>query len=205
MLPLANRDRLSEADLRRRVFRFLHGFEARGLRLQGGQGELWDTHHATATELKAVAEKVARVFTTAVLFEEGHAPPGTEGIGPDDISLPLTFPSLRFGAFGHGRQRGRFSLFVEAGRLRDLVPFLAMHVMATEEVSVSRCHAPAYRDWAHECGRAFIWRGHGRPPLVCSKECAARVKAKRVATLAKRERDAWRAAHPKKGKQRRRK
>lgn len=198
LLPVANGDQLSEADLRRRVFRFLHGFEASGLRLQSGEGELRDAHDATAAELAATQRKLQRVFATGLLFD-GPPAIGTEGIGPDDIQLQLSFPSLRFGAFSPPRgQRSRFAFMVEAGRLRDLVPFLAMWLLTTEAITVSRCSAPRYRDWKERCDRFLIWRGQGRPPEVCTKKCGARVKAKRVNEQQRREREAWKAAQRKK-------
>jgi hypothetical protein len=206
LLPLANGDELSEADLRRRVFRFLHGFEGRGLRLQSGQQELWEVHDAAAAELKAVAKKVQTLFTTGFLFD-GPAAPGTEGTGPDDIRLPLTFPSLRFGAFtppkGRPRPDAMFTLIVEAWRLRDLVPFLAMHLLTTEGTTVSRCTAPAYRRWADSCNRFFVGSGLGRPRSVCSEACGARVKAKKVNEQRRLEREAWKAAQRAKATSRR--
>jgi hypothetical protein len=201
LLPLANGDQLSVADQRSRIFRFLHRFEARGLRLPSGEQELWDAHEATATELKAVAEKVKRVFTTGFMFD-GTPAPGTEGIGPDDVRLPLTFPSLRFAAFSPppGRRRAdrRFGLMIEAGRLRDLVPYLAMYLLTTEAVAIARCPAPRYRAWKERCDRFFIVGGHGRPSKTCSKKCATRVKAKRINEQRRREREAWKAALRKK-------
>ena len=184
--------------MRRRVFDFLHHFEARGLRLQSSQHELWDLHDATAAELAATQKKVEQVFATGFMFESPRHE-GQEDVGPDDIRLPLTFPSLRFGAFVPSRkqQRGRFTLKVEAGRLRDLVAYLAMWLLTTEQVAVSRCTAPAYRDWASRCDRFVVWRGQGRPPKVCSPQCGARVKAKRVAEQQRREREAWKAAQKK--------
>lgn len=200
LLPLANGDRLTEADLRDRVCRFLQGFKAQGLRLPSGEQELWDADSATASELKAVQHKVQSVFATGFLF--ANPGQGAEGIGPDDIRLPLSFPSLRFGAFtpprGPRRDGSRFAFMVEAGRLRDLVAFLAMWLLTTENVAVSQCAAPHYRSWKERCNRFLIWSGQGRPPEVCSKKCAARVKAKRVHEQQRREREAWQAAQRKK-------
>lgn len=198
LLPLANGDPLSEADLRRRVFRFLQGFEASGLRLPSGEQELWDADGATAAELAAVQRKVQMVFATGFMFDAPRGR-GTENDGPDDVRLPLTFPSLRFAAFRPPRgQRSRFAFIVEGGRLRDLVPFLAMWLLTTAAITVSRCSAPRYRAWKERCNRFLIWSGQGRPPEVCTRKCAARVKAKRVNEQQRREREAWQAAERKK-------
>jgi hypothetical protein len=180
LLPLANGDTLPDAEQRRHVFRFLQGFEARGLRLPAGEGELWDAHDATAAELAAVQRKVERVFFTAFLFE-GEPAKGTENTEPDDIRMPLSFPSLRFGAFSppSSRRRSGFTFIVEAGRLRDLVPYLAMWLLTTESIKVSRCTAPQRGKWKERCGRFVIWLGRGRPPKVCRVgKCAGRVKSK---------------------------
>ena len=202
LLPLANGDEPSEADLKRRVFRFLQGFEGRGLRLPTGQQELWDVENATEAELKAVVKKVQLLFSAGLMFD-GPPAPGTEGITPDDVSLMLKFPSLHFGAFSQRRERARpdapFMLMVEAGRLRDLVPYLAMHLLTTETVGVSRCTAPAYRRWSECCDRIFVGSGLGRPRSVCSDKCAARVKAKKVNEQRRRESAAWKAAQREKG------
>lgn len=193
LLPLANRDDISDADLSRRVFKFLHRFEARGLRLPEGEQELWDLDSADATELRAIGKNVAHVFFCGLLFD-GPQPKGWTNSGPDDIPPPLWFPSLRFGAFAPGgRRRGRFTQIVTAKHLRHLVPFLAMHLLISEETRIGRCHAPARRNWKNECGRIFIWSGHGRPPKVCSKACGIRVKAKRVNEHARRDREETRA------------
>jgi hypothetical protein len=201
LLPLANGDQLSVADLGSRVFRFLQGFEARGLRLPSGEQELWDVDGATASELKAVAKKVERVFETGFMFE-GPRAAGTEGIGPDDIRLPLTFPSVRFGAFipppGRRRADRRFTQVIEAGRLRDLVSYLAMYLLTTGAIAIERCPAPRYRNWKERCDRFFILGGQGRPSKTCSQKCASRVKAKRVNEQQRREREAWKAAQRKK-------
>lgn len=204
LLPLANGDELSDEDLKRRVFKFLHGFEGRGLRLPTGQQELWDVENATEAELKAVVKKVQLLFMTGFMF---YGPParGTEGTTPDDVSLMLKFPSLHFGAFSQrrgARPDAPFMLLVEAGRLRDLVPYLAMHLLTTEAISVSRCAAPAYRRWSEACGRIFVGRGLGRPRGVCSDKCAARVKAKKVNEQRRLEREAWKAEQRKKDAQR---
>jgi hypothetical protein len=197
LLPLANRDPLTTAELRSRVSDFLDGFEARGLRLSGGEDHMRNVHHATPAELKAVAEGVAHVFFVGLLFE---GPPwkGMEDTGPDDMGMPLEFPSLKFGAFKPKvRKRARFDWMVEADSLHDLVAYLVMYILATEETRFARCHAPALRNWKNKCHRILIGGGLGRTRLTCNDACAARVKAKKVNDQARRERKAWQAAHPK--------
>lgn len=85
--------------------------------------------------------------------------------------MPLTFPSLRFGAFS---QRRPFTLLIEAGRLRDLVPYLAMYLLTTEPVSVARCPAPAIRNWKEECGRFFPRRAWAPVERVQPEVCGTR-------------------------------
>lgn len=202
LLPLANGDALAERELRRRVFRFLRDFEARGLRLCAGQGELWDAREAALTELKAVARKVERVFATWLLFE-GSPQEGTEHVGPDDVGGLLSFPSLRFSAFRP--KKGRTCMMVEAFRLRDLVPYLAMYLLTTEDVTVGRCPAPQRQHWKEECGRLFIAGGHvGRPSNTCSRPCAVRLKNKRVHEQQREDLKRAAAARKRIGKEKRR-
>lgn len=206
LLPLANADALSADELRDHVFRFLQGFKTGGLRLQSGERELWDAYDAPEVELKAIARKVRLVFTTGFLFDRPG--PGTEGITPDDVTLPLTFPSMRFGAFRPTRERkhkqarpDRFTLMVDGWRLRDLVPFLAMWLLTTEDIGISRCTAPAYRNWEEDCGRFFVGSGLGRPRLVCDAKCGSRVKAKARRDKERAEREARKAAQRRKSTQ----
>lgn len=174
LILIANRDPLTEAEVRRRLFRFLHGFKTQGLRLGAGERELWDVRHATAKELAATTRKIEMLFDVVWMFER-PSHPSAGNIGPDDVGAPLSFPSLRFAAFW-----GQPGFIVTAGRLRDLVPYLAMWLLSTEPVVVKQCQAPAFRDWQATCGRLFVQGAMGRPRKVCGEKCAARVKAVRV-------------------------
>jgi hypothetical protein len=196
LLPLANGDELPSKTLRQLVLTFLNQFEASGMRLQPDAG-MWDAYsHATDTELKAVQEKVQKLFRTGFLFDRPRHS-GTEHIRPEDIALPLSFPSLRFAAFSSPRGRlktdARFTLRVDGNRLRDLVPFLAMWLLTTEDIAVSRCQAPESKNWRQRCDRFLLWSGRGRPPKVCGSKCADRVKAKRKFERARDERTELRA------------
>jgi hypothetical protein len=191
LLPLANGDELPPKVVRQRLLSFLNGFEASGLRLQPDAG-MWDAYRdAPDAELKAVQSKVQSLFATGFMFE-GPRHAGTENITPDDITPPLSFPSLRFAAFCQPRSKlstpGRYTLRVDGNRLRDLVPFLAMWLLTTEDIAVSRCLAPRLKHWDQRCNRFLLWSGRGRPPKVCSLKCADRVKAKRKHDKARRER-----------------
>jgi hypothetical protein len=191
LLPLANGDDSSPNALRQLLLAFLNGFKAPGLRVQADAG-MWDAYReASGAELKAVQRKVQMLFATGFMFE-GPRAAGTENIGPDDIMPPLSFPSLRFAAFCPPRRRlstpGRFTLTVDGNRLRDLVPFLAMWLLTTGDIAVSRCQAPRSEHWDQRCNRFLLWSGRGRPPQVCGPKCANRVKAKKKYDKARRER-----------------
>jgi hypothetical protein len=190
LLPLANGDDLAPKEVRRRLLAFLNRFEATGLRLQM-DARMLDANDAPDAELKAVQRKVEMLFATGFRFV-GPRWRGFEDTGPDDIRLPLTFPSLRFGAFGAApgkrRDRGRFTLWVDGNRRRDLVPFLAMWLLTTGGIATSRCPAPQAEHWDRQCNRFLLWSGRGRPPKVCSPKCADRVKAKKKHDKAQRER-----------------
>ena len=191
LLPLANGDDLPPNALRQLLLAFLNGFEAPGLRLQPDAG-MWDAYRdAPDVEVKAVQSKVQMLFATGFMFE-GPRHAGTENIGPDDIMPPLSFPSLRFAAFCQPHRKlsapGRYTLRVDANRLRDLVPFLAMWLLTTGDIAVSRCSAPRSEHWDQRCNRFLLWSGRGRPPKVCSPKCADRVKAKKKYDKAQRER-----------------
>lgn len=182
LLPLANGDDLPPETLRQTFLAFLHGFSAPGLRVQPDAG-MWDAYRdAPDAELKAAQRKIQMVFATGFMFD-GSRREGREAIGPDDIMLPLSFPSLRFGAFSQpGRKPStseRYTLRVDGNRLRDLVPFLAIWLLTTADLAVSRCQAPQAEHWAEQCDRFILWSGRGRPPQFCGPRCANRVKAKR--------------------------
>jgi len=210
LLPLANGDDLPPTALRQLLLAFLNGFEAPGLRLQPDAG-MWDAYRdATDVELKAVRSKVQTLFATGFMFEAPRYV-GTENIGPDDIMPPLSFPSLRFAAFCPPRGKlsapGRYTLWVDANRLRDLVPFLAMWLLTTGDIAVGRCLAPRSKHWDQRCNRFLLWSGRGRPPKACSPKCADRVKAKKKHDKARRERRELetlrQAAQQQRGKKRR--
>lgn len=116
---------------------------------------------------------------------------GYEHIGPDDVMPPLSLPSLRFGLLGTGsktRRQAHYEMHVNAARLRDLVPFLVLHLLTVDDIPVSQCLAPGKDDWRIPCHRLFIWTKKGRPPEVCPagqgqkkangrSACANRVRA----------------------------
>jgi len=193
LMPLANGDELSERALRQRLLAFLHGIDLPGLRLRRDAG-MWDTHDAPAAELRATQRQLQDLFASAFWFSEHEAhlpywvPPGTpkgskaefeDPISWDDLRPPLSFPSLRFGAEYIARPSARWALRVDAGRLRDLVPFLALWMLTCGDLSVARCEAPAAAAWDRPCGRFFISGGRGRPSRTCSDKCRRRVKDKR--------------------------
>ena len=61
------------------------------------------------------------------------------------------------------------------GAIGDLVPFLVMHLLTGPGmVTVSRCRAPAPRNWSERCGRFLVWSGQGRPREFCSGACRVR-------------------------------
>jgi hypothetical protein len=105
------------------------------------------------------------------------------------------FPSLRFGVRGAGRPSpgklsqvsmgerraylspGAYTLLVD-GALVDLVPFLVLHLLTGPGMmTVSRCRAPAPRNWSERCGRFLAWSGRGRPRKFCSGACRVRHQA----------------------------
>ena len=199
LLPWVNGDRLTSVEARGVVFGFLYGFEAAGLRLPS-DGGLWGAHDATAKELEATLAKLRDVFAVGFWFAREEVPPdGLGHMGWSDIALPLSFPTLRFGATRADRRkqsrreftpRGAYTLLVDSDELQDLVPFLVMHLLTTGDLLVGRCSAPKFRSWSERCNRLFIWGGgKGRPSNVCpGGQCGSRVKAKSKQERAKRDR-----------------
>ena len=192
LLPWLN-DRLPDRAVRRLLHAFLASFRATRIRLPepGGHDLVAD---ATDEELAATRRKLERLLSSAFWFsdEDEGDHRGTKHLDWEDVRLPLTFPSIRFGA---ARQvasvkrsalnrrerkaladRGAYQVLIEAGRLRDLVPFLVLQLLAAPgEITISRCPAPAPLNWKQRCGRLFIVaKGVGRPKEFCSRDCTNR-------------------------------
>lgn len=172
---------------------FLHAFVGQNLHART-YTSMWEAHAVAAAEFEAIRRKVRRLMEAGFPDSGGESRylkesdqdrerrpafikkgdrRGTENIGFEDMSLPLSCPSLRFGIRPHTK-RGASVLFVEGGRLRDLVPFLVLHLLTTGQTVVARCDAPAPGAWSERCGRFYVWIGKGRPREFCSDACRAR-------------------------------
>jgi hypothetical protein len=197
LLPWANDhdDALTLGVVRECLRRFLRSFSGSRLRVTGHRG-LDLVHDASHAELQATRRKVMRLLESAFWFSV-DAPRdrrGHESLDWDDVRLPLSLPSIRFAAARRAKgyvkrsQLGRkdhrqllaggaYEILIEASRLRDLVPFLVLHLLAMPgAIGVARCSAPAPNDWTQRCGRLFIIATgrKGRPREYCSRECTDR-------------------------------
>lgn len=204
LLPIANGDPLTTAQLRQRLFDFLRGFTARHLRLPKFEHELHQVSRATSSQLHDAAEAVVKVFTLGLLAYGPHE--GFEDTEPDDVAM-LTLPTLAFGVFRPKKKpgRSRFDWIVEAEDIEDLVPFLAMYLLATETTRIMRCHAPRRGNWEGKCHRIFVGGGPGRARLTCDTACAVRVKNKRVNDDARKHQSHQRVSRTKAERRQRRK
>jgi hypothetical protein len=205
LLPWVNGDPVPVPQVRQLLLAFLDRFAFGGLATTREAG-MWDAYRdASASELEAVRKRLWTLIDSGFWFET----PRDDGVDIDPDSLTVIgFPSLKFAAWrdpkNKRRSRGSYRLVVNAWRLRDLVPFLAMMLLLTSRVVVSRCPAPKKGDWKSTCGRYFVWSGEGRPPKVCPPTssgrslCADRVKAKMKFEKKQRERKAEKALKVKK-------
>ena len=107
------------------------------------------------------------------------------------------FPSLRFGVgrlrAGDRSTAGAYTVVVD-GALRDIVPFLVIHLLTTPGMAtLTRCPAPTANNWTERCGRFVITHGKGRPRVFCSEACRVRHHAE----VLKHDRDKSRAKRKK--------
>ena len=183
ILPWLNGDLRHDVAVRRALWRFI---EARGrtgvLRNPEGFREASDlVDDAKADELEAVRNKVVMLLAAGIgrpLNPRGDR----RGHEPDQEGNPLplppftAFPSLRFGIHKGSMEAGGGP---GGMRLRDLVPFLVLLLMASPDLKGNRglrwCTAPEPGQWSlGQCGRFFVWGGRGRPQVACSPACITR-------------------------------
>lgn len=192
LLPWINGESLPKELVRQRVMSFLHDFVGQNLSAKT-YDSMWTAYHATAAEFEATRRKVRRLMEAGFPDSGGESRylketedrrgrpafipvgdrSGLENIGFDDMLLPLSCPSLRFGIKPHAKHEAS-ELFVEGGRLQDLVGFLVLHLLTAGQTVVARCDAPAPAAWHERCGRFYVWVGRGRPRSFCSDECRTR-------------------------------
>jgi hypothetical protein len=163
LVPLVN-DTLSDKAVTQRLRAFLNRLDASGLRLPRQAG-MWDVYGASTTELHATQKKLRE------LFDWGFR----QDLDWDEMMPPLSYPSVRYVPT---QVDERWTLVINAGRLRDLVPFVAMWLLTYGDTHVGRCTAPRPRAWNQTCGRYFVSSGVGRPRQTCSAKCALRAKNK---------------------------
>jgi hypothetical protein len=166
LMKWINGDRMTDAQIRRSLLRFLKGFPGQRLKLQTDAG-MWDAYYAAPDNLNATRDNLITLLNTAFPSLDGDRR-GTENITFEDCAPPLAYPSLRFGVWPNSSD-----LLVD-GDLPDLVPFLVLHLITSHQVQIARCEAPLLNDWALHCGRFYVWLGRGRPKMFCSNACKTR-------------------------------
>jgi hypothetical protein len=173
LLPWLNGDPLADDQIRRLLVRFLGSFRAASVRVDL-ESARWLAHEAAASELRAVRSKLEHVFLTVAPSETKGAQ-GLESITEDDVTALLPLPSLAFDVRRSERE-GRVVMLVggQHQRLRDLIPFLVMHLFAApDEITIARCQAWRENRWYKErCDRLFVVsQGRGRPRAFCRDRC----------------------------------
>ena len=158
LLPWINGEGLDARAAHRALVTFLEHFHAPHIRVHAAAMTREAHRGASTTALDATRATVRAVLTRVCV----EPPAGTE-----DITVPLSCPSLRFGV----RPGPEPDLYVDAGRVRDLVTFLLLHLLTLGEVTAGVCHAPAKGASTRRCHRVFVQNGHGRPALFCSTAC----------------------------------
>jgi hypothetical protein len=189
LLPWLNGDGLGVVEIRRQLEDFLEAFnmsEGVGhLRTQVGQNEL---RSISAPELDKLRQSLFD------LLRRGFLPTPDEHRASGEWWPWLQpFPSLQFGAIHRSRQSpGKLSRATKSerrayaapgaytqlvvGKLRDLVPFLVLHLLTAPGMAViARCPAPAPNDRTSRCGRFLVTAGRGRPRKFCSRK-ACRIR-----------------------------
>jgi len=169
LLDWVQRDDLPRGEVVRRLRMFIAAFQRRGARPRVSSYSTALARRLTSKELAITHAKLGKLVLLAESFQ-GERHPTKADITPEDVWFPLRAASLRFLV---APERGDWTPWVEAGRLSDLVPFLAYSLLVGP-VRLARCPAPARGNWKKTCDRLFAQSGRGRPRRHCSDECTER-------------------------------
>jgi hypothetical protein len=184
LLPWVNGD---SSDAREPLAAFLKSFDG-----SASSGHLRALYEAGQDELQtgAVSLDALRRDVEEVLMSGFPPEPGYSYVWG---SRTRSLPSLRFGVWlnPHARklpakarhwwrtEPGAFIRTVD-GKLRDLAPYLVMHLMTMRGmVTLARCPAPAAGDWMKRCGRFLVSGATGRPRTFCRDACKVRADSKK--------------------------